>query len=84
VYAGAGQGELAGAGGVRGAELGSHVRDRPPGAQESGGFCEFVASFLPGTQTQPGRITAIRRFFSDNQTRTNVSVAVVSYGTNPR
>jgi hypothetical protein len=83
VYAGAGQGELAGAGGVRGAELGSHVRDRPPGAQESGGFCEFVASFLPGTQTQPGRITAIRRFFSDNQTRTNVSVAVVSYGTNP-
>lgn len=54
----------------------------PPGSQGSAGFCEMVSSFLPGTQTQPGRITAIQRFFSDNKTRPNVSAAIVSYGTN--
>lgn len=55
----------------------------PPGSQESAGFCEQVASSLPGTQTTPGRISAIQRFFSDNKTRTNLSAAIVSYGTNP-
>ena len=54
----------------------------PPGSQGAAGFCEQASTFLPGTQTQPGRIAAIRRFFADNASRPNVSAAVVSYGMN--
>jgi hypothetical protein len=55
----------------------------PPGSQGTGGFCAQVQPSLPGAGTEAARFATIRRFFSDNANRPNVSAAVVSYGENP-
>ncbi len=51
----------------------------PPGSTGTGGLCEMIPA--PGL-TSPARVRAIRRFLADNQTRSNLSVAMVSWGMN--
>ncbi len=52
----------------------------PPGSTGTSGFCEQIAS--SGGATMPARVRAVRTFLAANRERTNVSVALVSWGLN--
>lgn len=49
----------------------------PPGTTGSQGFCESLP--IPRTATAPGRFEAMRRFVEANESRPNVSVALVAF-----
>lgn len=51
----------------------------PPGSTSASSVCGTITA--PGV-TSPARVRAIRRFLTDNQARTNLSVALVSWGMN--
>lgn len=53
-----------------------------PGSTGASGLCETIAP--PTGVTQPARVRAIRAFLDANATRSNVSVALVVFGLNPK
>ncbi len=65
-------------------QSGSMCVSDPPGAQETGGFCQqaAVTSIIPPGVTEPGRVRALRRLVEQFRTQPNVSVAVVPFETN--
>lgn len=52
----------------------------PPGSNGTPGFCEQLG--LDGNPTTPGRVRAMRAFLDANRARTNLSVALVTWGLN--
>lgn len=64
-------------------QSGSMCVSDPPGAQESGGFCQMAAATLNVTGlTQPARVRALDRLLDGFANQPNVSVALVPFETN--